>query len=74
MIAVDGDTVIADIGHGFNVWVQDENLRLDGIDGFATGTVDGAVVAYALRDRIENQTLHFCRMRNQRPHDRLADR
>ena len=45
---IDGDTVVADIDLGFNVWVRDEHLRLNRIDAPETGSVEGAAVTTAL--------------------------
>lgn len=37
---VDGDTVEVDIDLGFNVWLRDEKIRVEGIDSPETRTKD----------------------------------
>lgn len=57
---IDGDTVVADIDLGFDVWRKNEHLRLFGIDAAERGTEEGQRVKQELADRIEGRSLQIC--------------
>lgn len=57
---IDGDTVVADIDLGFDVWLRGEHLRLFGIDTPELDTDAGRSVKQVLKDRIEGRTLFIC--------------
>ncbi len=66
---MDGDTVVADIDLGFNVWRRDERLRLFGIDTpeRRKATIDGWREAKeALAGRIEGRELIICTVKDKR--------
>jgi micrococcal nuclease len=66
---IDGDTVVADIDLGFNVWRRDERLRLFGIDTpeRKKATMDGWRAAKeALAGRIEGRELIICTIKDKR--------
>ena len=57
---IDGDTVVADIDLGFNTWLHDEHLRLNGIDAPEKGTPDAQTATAVLSERVEGRTVYIC--------------
>lgn len=57
---IDGDTVVANIDLGFDVWKHDERLRLAGIEAPKKNTDAGKAASGALRAMIDGQTLYIC--------------
>jgi micrococcal nuclease len=66
MRVIDGDTVVADIDLGFNVWLRDERLRLSGIDTPEISTDGGKIIAGEVRARLEGKTLYICTVKAHR--------
>tara|TARA_R110000850_G_scaffold161286_3_gene285861 strand:+ start:1015 stop:1458 length:444 start_codon:yes stop_codon:yes gene_type:complete len=66
---IDGDTVVANIDLGFNVWRRDEHLRLHGIDTpeRRKATMDTWKAAKtALAGRVEGREVTICTVKNRR--------
>ncbi|MEL6362309.1 MAG: thermonuclease family protein [Pseudomonadota bacterium] len=63
---IDGDTVVADIDLGFDVWLRRERLRLFGIDAPERSTDAGRAAEEALRDKVEGLTLYICTVKAKR--------
>ena len=63
---IDGDTIVADIDLGFNIWLRDEHLRLHGIDTPEMSTDEGKVIADEVRARLEGKTLYICTVKAKR--------
>lgn len=57
---IDGDTVVADIDLGFDVWLRDEHLRLDGIDAPEKNNEGAQLATEALEARIDRETVFVC--------------
>lgn len=68
---IDGDTVVADIDLGFNVWLRDEHLRLVGIDAPERGSRDAEAATRALRSRVDGRSVYLC-TRKMKTQDREA--
>jgi micrococcal nuclease len=66
MRVIDGDTIVADIDLGFNIWLRDEHLRLHGIDTPEVSTDEGKFIAAAVRERLEGKTLYICTVKAKR--------
>ncbi len=57
---IDGDTVVADIDLGFNIWLRGEHLRLYGVQAPERGAKGARRAAAALRASVEGRTIHIC--------------
>jgi micrococcal nuclease len=57
---IDGDTVVANIDLGFDVWLHDEHLRLSRVQAAELGAPGGEHAAAALRARVEGRRLYIC--------------
>lgn len=63
---VDGDTVVANVDLGFNIWRHDEHLRLVGIDTPEHGKDGAKEATEALRQRVESRMLYICNVKAKR--------
>lgn len=63
---IDGDTVVADIDLGFEIWVRNEHLRLAGVEAPERGTAGARAASDALRDRVEGRNLYICTQKMKR--------
>jgi len=57
---IDGDTVVAHVDLGFDVWLHNERLRLFGVQAPEAGQPGASEATSALRDRIEGRRLYIC--------------
>ncbi|MFW2541594.1 thermonuclease family protein [Primorskyibacter sp. 2E107] len=57
---IDGDTVVADIDLGFDVWKRNEHLRLYEIQAPERGSEGAHAATEALRARVEGRSLFIC--------------
>lgn len=63
---IDGDTVVANIDLGFDVWLHNEHLRLVGIDTPENRTDAGKRVTEDVRAMIEGRTVYVCTVKKKR--------
>lgn len=60
---IDGDTVVADIDLGFEIWLRNEHLRLAGVEAPEKKSGGWQAATDALRARVEGRTLYVCTQR-----------
>lgn len=63
---IDGDTVVANIDLGFDVWLHNEHLRLAGVQAPDNNEARWKEASEALRDRVEGERLYVCTQRMKR--------
>lgn len=60
---IDGDTVVADIDLGFDVWLRNEHLRLYRVQAPERGTAGFDASKLALAQRVEGRETFICTVR-----------
>lgn len=70
---IDGDTVVANVDLGFDVWLRDMRLRLAGIDAPERNTTGAEKATTALTTRIEGEDVYICSIKAKRSDDETKD-
>ncbi|MEP4203737.1 MAG: thermonuclease family protein [Parvibaculum sp.] len=63
---IDGDTIVADIDLGFDVWRHDERLRLAGVQTPEKNEPGFSESSNALADRIAGRSVYICTVKAKR--------
>lgn len=54
---IDGDTFVADVDLGFNIWAHKQVIRMDGINCKELATAEGVLAKNRLIELIENKVV-----------------